>query len=90
MLPNSLIISESVFGVGAGWGFLVKLAAMKLGLTSITQPPTQPPSTCSTLQDCPHVMDKLRAEQQALVAKHGERITPAALKDMTYADAVIK
>jgi cytochrome P450 len=44
----------------------------------------------SNLQDHPAVMDKLRAEQQALIAKHGDAITPAMLKDMTYADAVIR
>jgi cytochrome P450 len=44
----------------------------------------------SNLQDHPAVMDKLRAEQRVLVAKHGEAITPAVLKDMMYADAVIR
>lgn len=44
----------------------------------------------SNLQDHPEVVQKLRAEQQALVSKHGQRITPAVLKDMVYADAVIK
>lgn len=44
----------------------------------------------SNLQDHPAVMEKLRAEQKVLVAKHGEGITPAVLRDMTYADAVIR
>jgi hypothetical protein len=37
-------------------------------------------------------MEKLQAEhwQQAVIRKHGEQFTPAALKDMMYADAVIK
>lgn len=44
----------------------------------------------SNLQDCPEVLSKLRAEQAAVVAKHGEQITAAALKDMHYAEAVIR
>ncbi len=44
----------------------------------------------SNLQDHPVVMEKLRGEQQALVAKHGQQITPAVLKDMVYAEAVIR
>jgi hypothetical protein len=35
-------------------------------------------------------MDKLRAEQQAVQAKHGQRIMPAALKEMPFADAVLR
>eukprot|EP00775_Hariotina_reticulata_P013035 gene13035-13164_t len=44
----------------------------------------------SNLQDHPEVVEKLRQEQQELVAKHGEPLTAAFLKDMVYADAVIR
>jgi cytochrome P450 len=62
---------------------LLLLAGHDTSSTTLTQ-------CFSNLQDNPHVLDKLRAEQQALVAKYGERITPAVLKEMTYADAVIR
>jgi cytochrome P450 len=42
------------------------------------------------LQDNPHVMAKLRQEQQELQAQHGDTITACVLKNMTYADAVIR
>lgn len=42
------------------------------------------------LQHHPEVTDKLRQEQQVLVARHGPQITPAVLREMTYADAVIR
>lgn len=35
-------------------------------------------------------MERLRAEQQELIAKHGEGVTKAVLDQMTYADAVIR
>lgn len=74
-----------MIGVGACQGLLVNTPHTTLHIhTSSTD------NLLHHVQDCPHVMDKLRSEQQALVAKHGERITPAVLKDMTYADAVIK
>jgi len=44
----------------------------------------------SNLQDHPAVLQRLRNEQQAVVAKHGEQITTAALRDMHYAEAVIR
>jgi hypothetical protein len=44
----------------------------------------------SNLQNHPEVVEKLRQEQQQVVAKHGEQLTAAALKDMVYADAVIR
>lgn len=44
----------------------------------------------NNLQDHPAAMQQLRAEQAAVVAKHGEHITAAALKDMHYAEAVIR
>lgn len=52
-------------------------------------------STCltqmmSNLQDHPGVMAKLRAEQQAVQAKHGDELSAAVLKDMVYAEAVIR
>lgn len=42
------------------------------------------------LQENPHVLEQLRQEQQQLQAKHGDTITAAVLKNMTYADAVIR
>ena len=62
---------------------LLLLAGHDTSSTTLTQ-------CFSNLQDHPQVLEKLREEQRALVAKHGEAITPAVLKDMTYADAVIK
>ena len=44
----------------------------------------------SNLKDYPGVVQKLRDEQAAVVAKHGDVITAAAMKDMPYADAVIR
>lgn len=44
----------------------------------------------SNLQDNPAALQKLRGEQRDVVAKHGPQITPAALKDMQYAEAVIR
>lgn len=38
----------------------------------------------------PEVWDKLRAEQQQIVASFGEEITPESLDAMRYADAVMK
>jgi hypothetical protein len=38
----------------------------------------------------PHVMERLRQEQQQVVAKYGPAITPSALKAMPYAEAVIR
>lgn len=42
------------------------------------------------LPDHPAVMAKLRAEQEALVAKHGPGVTTALVKEMSYAEAVIR
>lgn len=44
----------------------------------------------SNLHDAPWVMDRLRAEQQAVQAQHGQQITAGALNDMPFADAVIR
>jgi cytochrome P450 len=44
----------------------------------------------ANMADTPHVLPKLREEQQRLQEKYGPQITPAVLKDMPYADAVIK
>jgi cytochrome P450 len=44
----------------------------------------------NNLQDHPAAMQQLRAEQAAVVAKHGQLLTAAALKDMRYAEAVIR
>ena len=62
---------------------LLLLAGHDTSATALTQ-------CFSNLQDHPDVMEKLRAEQQAVMRKHGQQYTPAALKDMVYADAVIK
>lgn len=44
----------------------------------------------SNLHDHPDVLGKLRAEQSRVEAKHGRHITSAALKDMPYAEAVLR
>lgn len=44
----------------------------------------------SDLADHPEAMQQLRTEQAVVVEQHGEAITAAALKSMTYADAVIR
>lgn len=62
---------------------LLLLAGHDTSSTTLTQ-------CFSNLHDHPHVLEKLRAEQRAIMEKHGEAITPAVLKDMHYADAVIK
>jgi hypothetical protein len=36
------------------------------------------------------VMQRLRKDQAEVVAKHGTSITSAAIRDMVYADAVIR
>ncbi|KIY95292.1 cytochrome P450, CYP85 clan [Monoraphidium neglectum] len=51
--------------------------------TSLTQ-------LLAVLQEHPAVVDKLRAEQAALVAKHGPGVSGAMLREMVYADAVVK
>jgi hypothetical protein len=42
------------------------------------------------VQDNRRVLDELRREQERVVARRGPEITGAALKDMPYADAVIR
>ncbi|KAI8475392.1 MAG: cytochrome P450 [Monoraphidium minutum] len=42
------------------------------------------------IQGAPEVLARLRAEQAGLVAAHGPGVTPGGLKDMDYADAVIR
>eukprot|EP00877_Chromochloris_zofingiensis_P005472 jgi/Chrzof1/14926/Cz09g21020.t1 len=44
----------------------------------------------ANIQEHPEVMEKLRSEQQAVVAKHGDKFTAHTLKAMVYAEAVIK
>ncbi|WIA32262.1 hypothetical protein OEZ86_003108 [Tetradesmus obliquus] len=44
----------------------------------------------SVLHDTPEVVQQLRQEQAAVLARHGEQLTAAAIKDMEYADAVIR
>lgn len=43
-----------------------------------------------TLSKHPEVMDKLREEQRRLVAKHGGGVSTGLIKDMAYAEAVIR
>lgn len=62
---------------------LVLLAGHDTSSTTLTR-------CLSNMFDHPWVMDKLRAEQQAVQAKHGQQITPAALKEMPFADAVLR
>jgi hypothetical protein len=38
----------------------------------------------------PEALAELRREQQELVGRHGDAITPGVLREMVYADAVIK
>jgi hypothetical protein len=42
------------------------------------------------LQDHPRVLQRLREEQGAVQQRRGEAITADALKDMRYADAVVR
>jgi hypothetical protein len=42
------------------------------------------------LQNHPHVVERLHEEQRQVVARHGQRISGPILKEMTYADAVIR
>jgi cytochrome P450 len=44
----------------------------------------------ANLQEHPAVLQKLRDEQARVVAKHGGGITAGAMKDMQYAEAVIR
>jgi cytochrome P450 len=62
---------------------LLLLAGHDTSSTSLT-------NCLALLQDHPGVVDKLRQEQQQLVAKHGGGITGAVLKEMVYADAVVR
>ena len=62
---------------------LLLLAGHDTSSTTLTQ-------LMSNLQDHPEVLQKLRDEQADVVARQGDQLTAGALKDMTYADAVIK
>jgi cytochrome P450 len=42
------------------------------------------------LHNSPAAMQQLRQEQQAVVARHGQALSGAVLKEMDYADAVIR
>ncbi|KAF6259721.1 cytochrome P450 [Scenedesmus sp. NREL 46B-D3] len=44
----------------------------------------------ANLQDHPRVMQRLREEQAAVQCRHGDAVTADALKDMRYADAVVR
>lgn len=62
---------------------LVLLAGHDTSSTTLTR-------CLSNLQDHPEVLQQLRQEQQAVQAKRGQQITAGALKDMPYADAVLR
>lgn len=63
------------------------LHSFLLTLTSVPPLPLAPPHLP---QDNLETIPKLRAEQAAVIAAHGDGITGAALKDCAYADAVIR
>lgn len=62
---------------------LVLLAGHDTSSTTLTR-------CLSNLHDHPWVLDKLRAEQAAVRASRGEALTPNALKEMPFADAVLR
>eukprot|EP00878_Enallax_costatus_P002591 GHUV01002773.1.p1 GENE.GHUV01002773.1~~GHUV01002773.1.p1 ORF type:complete len:523 (+),score=179.47 GHUV01002773.1:316-1884(+) len=62
---------------------LILLAGHDTSSTTLT-------NTMANLQGHPHVFEKLQQEQRRLVAKHGTAITGSLLKEMVYADAVIR
>jgi cytochrome P450 len=62
---------------------LVLLAGHDTSSTTLTR-------CLSNLHDHPWVLDKLRAEQAAVRAARGEALTPNALKEMPFADAVLR
>jgi hypothetical protein len=62
---------------------LVLLAGHDTSSTTLTR-------CLSNLHDHPWVLDKLRAEQAAVRASRGEALTPYALKEMPFADAVLR
>lgn len=62
---------------------LVLLAGHDTSSTTLTH-------VLAELQRHPRVMHALRQEQEAVVARHGPAITPAALRDMGYAEAVVR
>jgi cytochrome P450 len=43
-------------------------------------------NSCSS---CVQVLERVRAEQAAVVAKHGQALTSTALRDMRYTSAVL-
>lgn len=44
----------------------------------------------ANLQQHPGVLEQLQEEQARVLAKHGATLTAAVLKDMPYAEAVIR
>ncbi len=42
------------------------------------------------LLQVPETQERLRQEQAAVMAKHGQGITPAALADMPFTEAVVR
>eukprot|EP00882_Tetradesmus_deserticola_P020829 GHRQ01022513.1.p1 GENE.GHRQ01022513.1~~GHRQ01022513.1.p1 ORF type:complete len:200 (+),score=77.64 GHRQ01022513.1:33-632(+) len=62
---------------------LIMLAGHDTSSTTLT-------NVMANLHNHPHVVERLREEQCRVTARHGQRITGAILKEMTYADAVIR
>ncbi|KAF6258855.1 cytochrome P450 [Scenedesmus sp. NREL 46B-D3] len=62
---------------------LIMLAGHDTSSTTLT-------NVMANLQSHPHVVERLREEQRRVVARHGQRISGPILKEMTYADAVIR
>jgi cytochrome P450 len=62
---------------------LVLLAGFDTSSTTLT-------AVLANLQQHPAALQQLRQEQQAVLAKHGPGLSAAVLRDMPYADAVIR
>lgn len=62
---------------------LVLLAGFDTSSTTLT-------AVLANLQQHPKALEKLRQEQDAVLAKHGTGLSAAALRDMPYAEAVIR
>ena len=62
---------------------LVLLAGFDTSSTTLT-------AVLANLQQHPAAADKLRGEQQAVLAKHGPGLSAAVLRDMPYAEAVVR
>jgi hypothetical protein len=62
---------------------LVLLAGFDTSSTTLT-------AVLANLQQHPAALEQLRQEQQAVVVKHGQGLSAAVLRDMPYAEAVIR